>query len=318
MARPAAAGAMLGRVPLLPAEVATARRSDLGGEVAWLDYGGPPDAPLLVGVHGLGGAAWNWAVLAPLLTDQVRLVALDLAGHGLTRSAGRPTTVAANRRLLDRWLRGVIGQPAILVGNSMGGAISLLEGAIAPDCVRGLVLIDPALPRPTFSRIDPQVALNFAVASIPWVGQTVAARRARRVGVERQVRDTLKLCTVDIDRIPAWIIDAGVDYARARGQDPASVPDFLAAARSVVALLSRPGPLRRAGAAVDAAGIPVLLLHGESDRLVPVDVARRFARRHPDWRLEVIPDIGHVPMLEAPDWTAEQILSWLPGVPPGH
>jgi len=299
-------------VQTLPAEVATARTADLGGEVAWLDYGGPADGPLLVGVHGLGGAAWNWAAVAPLLTEHVRLVAIDLVGHGLTRSGGRQTTVGANRRVLDRWLREIIDEPAVLVGNSMGGAISLLEGAIAPDLVRGLVLIDPALPRPAFGRIDPQVAMSFAVASIPWVGKAVATRRARRAGVETQVRDTLKLCTVDVNRIPSWVVDVGVDYAQSRAEDPLSTSDFLAAARSVVRLLSRPGPLRRAGAAVDAAGIPVLLIHGDRDRLVSIDIATRYARQHPAWQFEIAHEIGHIPMLEAPDWTAKQILTWLP------
>lgn len=296
---------------IIPADVAATRTSDLDGPVSWLDFGGPTDGPLLVGVHGLGGAAWNWAAIAPLLTDRCRLVALDLAGHGLTRASGRRTTVGANRRLLDRWLREVVGEPGVLIGNSMGGAISLLEGAVAPDLVRGIVLVDPALPRPTFSRIDPQVATRFAIASLPVVGKAIVVRQARRAGVEAQVKATLKLCTVDLSRIPSWVVELGIEYARERSQDPTATADFLAAARSVVRLLGRPGPLRRAASAVDAAGIPVLLLHGERDRLVGIAIAQDFAAHRPKWRFEVAPDIGHVPMLEAAEWTAERIRKWL-------
>jgi pimeloyl-ACP methyl ester carboxylesterase len=55
----------------------------------------------------------------------------------------------------------------------------------------------------------------------------------------------------------------------------------------------------------------VLLLHGARDRLVSVKVARANAREFSDWRLEIADDIGHVPMLEAPEWTAERVLEWL-------
>jgi hypothetical protein len=56
---------------------------------------------------------------------------------------------------------------------------------------------------------------------------------------------------------------------------------------------------------------PTLLLHGEGDVLVPVAAARRMAASHPAWRLEIAPGIGHIPMLEAPRWTAEAIRAWL-------
>jgi pimeloyl-ACP methyl ester carboxylesterase len=297
---------------VLPASLARTCTADLDGPVSWLDYGGPEGAPLFAAVHGLGGAAWNWAALAPLLTERVRLIAVDLAGHGLTRSGGRGTTVGANRRLLDRWLRQVVGEPVMLIGNSMGGAIALLEGAVAPDLVQRIVLVDPALPRPVFSRVDPRVAASFAIASLPGVGAALVRRRSRRVSLETQVLETLKLCTVDVHRIPRPVIDIGLDYARARQSDELATADLLAAARSVVRLLSRPAPLQRAANAVDAAGIEVLLLHGDRDRLVSVDVARRFAAAHPAWQLAIAEDIGHVPMLEAAQWTATEILDWLP------
>jgi pimeloyl-ACP methyl ester carboxylesterase len=57
--------------------------------------------------------------------------------------------------------------------------------------------------------------------------------------------------------------------------------------------------------------VPVLLLHGDRDRLVPLTSAETAARTNPGWRFEVAEGIGHVPQLEAPVWTAEHMLDWL-------
>ena len=119
---------------------------DLGGPVHYLDYGGPAGAPVIVAVHGLEGCAVNWSAIAPTLTSHYRVLAPDLAGHGFTRSAGRGVNVSSNRSLLHRFLEVVAGSPVILMGNSMGGMISLREAATAPGTVAGLILLDPALP----------------------------------------------------------------------------------------------------------------------------------------------------------------------------
>src|SRR5215471_12560721 len=98
---------------------------DVDGPMHYLDFGGPAGGPVVVAVHGLGGSAVNWAALAPALAGRCRLLAPDLAGHGLTESLGRGTSVAANRVLLHRFLDRVAGGPAILLGNSMGGMVAL-------------------------------------------------------------------------------------------------------------------------------------------------------------------------------------------------
>jgi pimeloyl-ACP methyl ester carboxylesterase len=289
-------------------ETGVSRTVDLGGPTHYLDFGGPSDAPLLLAVHGLSGAAWNWLALAPLLRAHVRVMAIDLAGHGLTPAAGRPTTVGANRRLVDRFIEEVAGEPVVLLGNSMGGMISVLEAAAAPDRVSGAVLVDPALPRPPFGRIDARVAVQFAVMALPMIGEAAYVRRRYRHSAEHQIRQGLKMCTVDLDRVPDEVIRAAVDVVRKRDNHEFPPADVIAAGRSVVQRVSRAPKLQRAMAAVQA---PVLVLHGAKDRLVPVSAARRAAKTFPHWRLEVADDVGHVPMLEAADWTADQILDWL-------
>jgi pimeloyl-ACP methyl ester carboxylesterase len=282
--------------------------ADLDGPVHYLDFGGPADGPLVVAVHGLGGAAWNWLSLAPLLTPYCRMLAVDLAGHGLTPARGRPTTVQANRRLLDRFLREVAGEPVILIGNSMGGMITLLESAASPDIVRGAVLVDPALPRPLLSKVDPRVAINFAVVALPGLGEAAIKRRATRQSPEQQMQETLKLCTVDVSRIDPAVVEQGLAVLHSRSGDDFRPADFLGAGRSLLRLLSRPRRVRRILQQVTA---PVLLIHGDHDRLVSINVARIVAAQFPAWRFEVAENIGHVPMLEDPKWTADVVLDWM-------
>ena len=273
------------------------RWTDLGGPVHYLDYGGPESGPVIVGVHGLGGAALNWSAIAPLLTGSCRLLAPDLAGHGLTRSAGRATSVARNRVLLHRFLQAVPGTPVILLGNSMGGMISLLEAAAQPAAVAGLILVDPALPLVPV-RPNTAVMAMFAVQALPGVGRAMI-RRHSQLSPEDVVAGTLALCCADPARVPAEIVAAHVAQARQRSEFTGADREFADAMRSVVATAAYFRGLRyRRG--VGRLTCPVLLIHGEADRLVPVAAARVLARANPSWSLVTMPGIGHVPQLEAP------------------
>jgi pimeloyl-ACP methyl ester carboxylesterase len=81
------------------------------------------------------------------------------------------------------------------------------------------------------------------------------------------------------------------------------------ATRSVIATAGLAGHAYRRGIA--ELSCPVLLLHGERDRLVPASAARAAARAHSSWELVVLPGVGHVPQLEAPHECTEAILGWL-------
>jgi pimeloyl-ACP methyl ester carboxylesterase len=282
--------------------------TDLGGPVHYLDFGGPAEAPVIVGVHGLGGSAVNWSAIAPLLTDRYRLIAPDLAGHGLTRSGGRGADVASNRMLLHRFVESVSAGPVILMGNSMGGMISLLEASAAPRTVAGLVLVDPALPV-VAARPDPGVAAMFALYGTPVIGRVLMSRR-RRLSPEALVASTLSLCCVDASRVGADVVAQHVHVARQRAAFAGTGSDFAAAMRSVVATAGYArGQAYRRG--IRSISCPVLLLHGDRDRLVPVAVARAAARANPSWSLVVLAGVGHVPQLEAPQESARAIGDWL-------
>jgi pimeloyl-ACP methyl ester carboxylesterase len=284
----------------------TARTVDLDGPVHYVEFGGT--GPRLVLVHGLGGSHLNWCLLAPRLVAHARVTAVDLAGFGLTHPLGRATSVHANTELLVRFVRTVVGTPVVLVGNSMGGMVSILTAARHPDLVAGLVLIDPALPGSFGDPIDRRVAGNFAAYAAPVVGARLLARRRARLTPDQLVDEVLDLCCVDPSKVPADLREASaaliVERAAVAGLDAA----FLTAARSLLRVNAFARAYWRAMARVTA---PVLLIHGERDRLVPVRAARRVAQRNPSWRLETIPDVGHVPQLEAPERVAGTMLAWL-------
>jgi pimeloyl-ACP methyl ester carboxylesterase len=283
------------------------RTVDLGGPVHYVDFGGPDDGPTVVLVHGLGGSHLNWDLLAPLLRPHARLLALDLPGFGRSEPGDRRTTVHDNVMVLDRFLTEVAGTPVVLVGNSMGGMISILETARSPEKVSGLVLIDAAVPGPRRA-LDPLVALMFAIYSVPLLGERFLALRRKRSTPLRQVREMLRLCGVDPDSLPPEMVDRSVELIEAREDVPGMDKAFIAAARSLVLLLADPRRYRQAMASI---AVPVLMVQGDKDRLVPVAAGRDTAARHPGWKYLELAGVGHVPQLQVPDRLAGEILAWL-------
>jgi pimeloyl-ACP methyl ester carboxylesterase len=280
---------------------------DVSGPVHYVNFGGPSNGPLLVFVHGLGGSWANWLALAPLLASRARVLAVDLAGHGRTLAAGRRTDVRANQRLLGAFLHEVANGPVILVGNSMGGMISLMQADANSATVAGLVLLDPALPRPSGVRPDPEIVRMFAGLMVPGVAEVTLARRRGRFSPAERVAQTLDRCTVNPHRVPPDMVAGLVAALRERDGIPGGDRAFLGAARSVVRILARPQTLTRM---VQTVTQPTLLLHGTGDRLVPVQVAHDVAARRPDWRVEILEGMGHIPQIEDAPTTASTIIDW--------
>lgn len=105
-----------------------------------IDTTGSPDArPPIVLTHGFGDTSATWDSLVPLLAERHRVVRWDLRGHGRSSPADRyhpDDGVADLRRVVD-----AAGDPAVLVGHSLGGFLSLTVALRYPECVRALVLI---------------------------------------------------------------------------------------------------------------------------------------------------------------------------------
>lgn len=281
---------------------------DLGGPVHYLDFGGSGKPPLVL-VHGLGGSALNWLAVGDAIASDYHALAIDLAGFGDTPLDGRTATVGSNAELVHAFIERVAGEPAVLIGNSMGGHIGVIEASEHPSWVKALVLVDPAVPGVHLRRPQPAMLGMMAALSIPGLAQALMGRRARSLGAEGLVAWALDLVCADPSRVDASIVAAHVALTRRRehlGRQADRV--FLQAARSIGLRMADPRFWRR----VERVQAPTLVIHGSLDRLIPVEAARDLIRHRPDWTLRVIEGAGHVPMMETPSEFLSALKAWSP------
>ena len=118
----------------------------------------------------------------------------------------------------------------------------------------------------------------------------------------------MSLVCADPSRVPADALAQHVEVARQRAAFPGINRDYHASIRSVVATAGRSRSYRHG---IRSISCPVLLVHGDRDRLVPLAAARAAVRANPSWSLVVLAGVGHVPQLEVPQDTARVINDWL-------
>jgi pimeloyl-ACP methyl ester carboxylesterase len=296
----------------IPIELPDSRSTDLAGPVHYVEWEGPGDRTFVL-VHGLGGSHLSWLAVAPGLARNGRVLALDLPGFGRTPRDGRRSRLTDLRAVLSRFVDEVVGEgPVVLCGNSMGGGISLLQAALEPPTVRGLVLTNSVFPWARGGIPAPIVLLGFGLYSVPWVGEWVSRQRLNGLEAERAVRLGLKIIANDATKIPDDLVRLHVDLLVEHQSNPDAGPAFLEAARSLLALGRRPEVARWV---LDHVICPVLVIHGRADRLVPVGFAQAALDGHPEWEMRLLPHVGHVPQMEAPERWLGAVEDWLTGLP---
>jgi pimeloyl-ACP methyl ester carboxylesterase len=279
---------------------------DIGGPIRVREYGG--DGPLILLVHGLGGSTENWDVTAPLLTERGTVTALDLVGFGESIPGDRRPSVEENGRVVAEVIDALGFDAATLVGNSMGGLVSMLAAVEHASRVDRLVLVNPALPVSRRHPPDFEVLTKLLGPLVPGIG--VPAFRVYRAAhsPEEETAETLRMVTADSETVPAWAREGLTNANRRRRSHDWAIPSFLEADRSIARYVLRP---RRFAKLIHKVGAPTLLIHGSEDRLVSVDSARWAAEQRPDWSYREMEGVGHVPMLEAADWFVDLVTTWL-------
>ncbi|ADO74167.1 alpha/beta fold hydrolase [Stigmatella aurantiaca] len=247
-------------------------RTVAGQSVHSYELKGQGKGPPVVLVHGLGGSANGFSrVMFPLGRRFSRVLAMDLPGHGFsTEFCAGPGCVRGQFDTLRAWFEQVAGEPAFVVGNSLGGAMAVNLAAEVPGLVRALGLVAPAgaaLPQETFDAL----LSSFAV-------ETTEEARALTRRLFHKAPLPLLLLSSEMRKF----------YAT-----PA-VQALTADARATRASLT-PEVLQRLT-------MPVLLLWGGSERLLPSETLDYFrAHLPPHAQVQVVKGFGHVPQMERPD-----------------
>ena len=255
------------------------------------DDSGERDRPAVVFLHGLSSARTTWWRIAPSVADRCRVVALDQRGHGESEHAAGDTYVLAKYNAdTIAFCEEVVGQPAVLVGHSLGGVVAASVAAQRPDLVRGLLLEDP----PLYRGQDSQRSPSGVAAFFPVLQQVLRDLQARGAPVEEceamlaatpAMNGTSTLADVmgphgAREHALAWMrVDPEVFTAAIDGHALAdATPD---------APLACPTILLRADPALGAA--------------FTTDDAQLFARSNPDAIVKVVDGASHIIHDEQPE-----------------
>jgi pimeloyl-ACP methyl ester carboxylesterase len=254
-----------------------------GRPVTYVEAG---KGPVLMLIHGMGGTCENWAEVIEPLGRQHTVIAPDLPGHGASGPGGGDYSIGALAAGLRDLLLTLGHERATLVGHSLGGGIAMQLGYQFPEMIERLVLVSSG-------GLGPEVSAVLRAAALPGADLFIAAT----AGMGKRVGSTLAsgLSAVGL-RPNADVAEVARGYASLT--DPDRRAAFLATLRSVVGT---------GGQRFDAAdrlhlaeAVPVLIIWGARDSIIPVRHGEEAHDAIPGSRLEVFDDVGHLPQLEAP------------------
>jgi len=266
-----------------------------GAHVHYRDRG-PPLAPVLLLLHGSNSSLHTWEPWAHFLSTSLRVVTVDLPGHGLTGPVpGDDYSPDGMAKFVEEFRKKLGLEHFFLGGNSMGGNVAFRYTLAHPDVVDKLVLVDAGgvnhlLP----PEKQPEVPIGFRIIRTPGLN-LIASFTTTRSFVEKTTRAVF----VDQSLVTDDMIDRYYELLRYPGNRRAT--RLRAAAPVDTTAADRLGQIRA----------PTLIMWGERDKLIPVEGAEIFHSRIPKSRVIVYPDVGHVPMEEIAARSAADALIFL-------
>ncbi|MBW4521258.1 MAG: alpha/beta fold hydrolase [Scytolyngbya sp. HA4215-MV1] len=262
------------------------------------------ETPLIL-LHGFGASIGHWRHNLTALAQHHPVYALDLLGFGASEKAiANYDAMLWVEQVYDFW-QAFIRKPVVLVGNSIGSLVSLAIAATYPEMVQGVVMI--SLP-------DPSVREEAIPALI----------RPLVIGIERMFTSPLLLRALfPIVRRPQvvrpWaaiayansqaVTDELVEILAGPAQDRGSAQAFCTILKAMTS--SEFGP--RVKTVLQTLDIPLLLLWGKQDRMIPKQLARpsQYLSYNSRLKLVELEDAGHCPHDECPERVNQEILEWM-------
>jgi pimeloyl-ACP methyl ester carboxylesterase len=260
-------------------------------------------APLIL-LHGFGACIEHWRKNIPHLGQKRSIYTIDLLGFGGSRKA--ITNYSADlwvEQVYDFW-RTFIDRPVVLVGNSLGSLVALVAAARHPDMVKGLAISSlpdvslrqkmmPKAIAPIVSSIESFFASPFLLNNLLKI---VRKRNfIRSVGLNFAYSDKTAITDELVEIIARPPLDLGAGDTLCALFDSTRQADFAPPVGSILPDLE----------------LPILLIWGKEDRVIPPIIAPIFAEMNHRVKLIEIDGVGHCPHDETPERFDRILLDWL-------
>jgi 4,5:9,10-diseco-3-hydroxy-5,9,17-trioxoandrosta-1(10),2-diene-4-oate hydrolase len=246
-------------------------------------------------LHGVGCSVEFWERNIADLAREHRVFAVDIVGFGRT---DKPEVVYTFELMADfviDFMKTMDIDKASLVGNSMGGAISLTVAAQTPERVEKIVLVDPV----GLGRGQSPV---MRLMALPVIGNVLT--KPSRKGVLRQ----MQLCLYD----PSQARDDFIDRVTAIGALPGNQRSFLSLLRVTSNILGvKKGIVADFSARLKKIKAPILMIWGRQDQILPLADGEAAVQNMANGRLHVMDRAGHLPQIDKPEEFNATVLDFL-------
>ena len=236
-------------------------------------------------LHGYLESMYVWDDFAPLLTPSVRVITVDIPGHGISEVKGEVHTMEMVADVLHQMLKSLEIERVTMVGHSMGGYVALAFCARYPEQLDGLVLLSSTPNPDTEAKRENR---RREIALVRAGKKDALARVAPEAGFAEQNRRRLRNYIDDLTECVHITEDDGI-----------------------VALLG--GMMERAdqNEMLRKSAVPQLFILGKKDGYIPVEVAEEIVANHPQAQVAWLEESGHMGFIEEPEACAEALLKFV-------